>query len=117
VHQSITARPDAVFGSGQIGYQVSAAIIGDYFLDVACGQVGRFRDYPDAGLGSFAAGDHAADVVSLDFDWRALLCINARMRCKDVDGDHHEHHAEEIQKSDSSHVISSTGTDYIPGRK
>ena len=88
VDESVAARPDGVFGVfGQIGDEITAAIVGDHFFDVARGEGGRFGDYPDAGFGAFAAGDDAADVVGFDLDLRArVLGIQMSRGCEQCRG-------------------------------
>ena len=66
VDQAVAADPDVVGGFRQIGEQVAAAIVGDDDLDELRRQIGRFRDHPDAGLGSLRGRDDAADVVGVD---------------------------------------------------
>ena len=48
IHQAITTYPHGVVGFRQIGQHVAPLIVGDHDLDEAGGQIGRFRDNPDA---------------------------------------------------------------------
>ena len=66
IDQPVAAHPYTVIGFGQIGDDVAPLIVGDYDLGELGGQVGGFRDHPDAGFRTVSAGDHAADVVVVD---------------------------------------------------
>ena len=77
--QARSRGPDGVISLGEVGYEVAAAIVSDDFLYVTGGKIGGFRDDPDAGFGSFGAGDDAADVVGRDLNRGALLGIEAGM--------------------------------------
>ena len=55
VDEAVAAHPDVVIGLRQIGDDVAALVVGDDDLDVAHRQIARFRDHPDAGLGTAGA--------------------------------------------------------------
>ena len=68
IDEPVAAHPDVVIRLRQIGHHVAALIVGDDDLGEFGGQVGRFRDHPDAGFRSLGAGDHAAEVGVADAD-------------------------------------------------
>ena len=72
IDESVTAHPDVVGGFRQIGYDISALIVGDDALDIAHRQLPRFGNHPDAGFRPIGAAHHAADVVIVNGDW---LCL------------------------------------------
>ena len=73
IDQPITAHPDVVAGFGQIRHDVAPLIVGDHHSGEPGGKIRGFRNYPDAGLRPFRAGDHAADVVVVDADRGAFV--------------------------------------------
>jgi hypothetical protein len=66
VDETVAAGPDLVIRGGKIRDDVAPLIVGDDDLDVANLKVARFRDDPDARLGSIRPRDDAADVVGID---------------------------------------------------
>jgi hypothetical protein len=66
VNKTVSASPHVVVRRRQVGHDESPAVVGDNDLDVADGQITRFRDHPHPRLGPFRSGDHAADVVVVD---------------------------------------------------
>ena len=76
VDEAVAARPDLVIRRREIGNDEPATIVRHDALDVADGQVARFRDDPDARFRALGAHDNAADVVVVDSDIiRGLLCV------------------------------------------
>ena len=80
VDEAVAAHPDVVVGFRQIGDDVAALIVGDDALDVAHRQVARFRDHPDAGLGTAGAAHDAADVIIVDGHRRGGRLLRAGWR-------------------------------------
>ncbi len=66
VDQSVASHPDFIGGARQIRNDVAPLIVGHHHLGVFGGEVGRFRDHPDACFRPFAAAHHPADVVLVD---------------------------------------------------
>ncbi len=63
----VAAHPDAVAGARQIGDHKTALVVGHHDADeFGCGKAGGFGNHPDAGFGTFSAGDGAADIVTVD---------------------------------------------------
>ena len=106
IHQAIAARKHRVVGLGQVGNQVTPAIVRDHFLDVARGQVRGLGNHPDAGLGSLAAGDHSADIVGADLHGCCFLLGMEPGPCgHQISGDDHGHCAGEVKRPCDSHGI------------
>ncbi len=79
IDQAVAAHPDAVGGLRQFRQDVAAFTVGDDDLGEFGGQVGGFRDHPDAGLRALGAAHDPAEVAVADRDTaRGLLCSGHR---------------------------------------
>ena len=89
VYQPKTAHPNLVVRVRQVRNDVAALIVRDDDLGILGRQLGRLRDYPDAGFRPARTGDHAADVVIVDRDRRLLRvgrCRHGNRHRGDADG-------------------------------
>ncbi len=68
IDETVAANPNSVFRLGQIGYQVTPAVVGDDDLGEFGRKIGRLGDNPDTGFRSVCAGNHAAKVAIADLD-------------------------------------------------
>ena len=73
IDQAVAAHPDAVGGLRQFRQDVAALIVGDDDLGELGGQIGGFRDHPDAGLGALGAAHDAAEIAVADRDTAGAL--------------------------------------------
>ena len=109
IDEAIAAHPDVVIRFRELGNNVAALIVGDDDLAISGGQIFRFRDHPYARFGALRAGDHAADIVGDDFNFRGgFSCRASRARDSEYCGET-DCHDSEIRHSFVHRLISFGG--------
>src|SRR5207247_10698126 len=68
IEQPIAANEYLVIGLWQIGYQITALIVGYHDANELRRYLHRLGDHPHTGLGSFRTRDHAGDVPFAEVD-------------------------------------------------